>query len=330
MDGSRRALVLITAFTFIASFVLLGDTRQAFAKADCLQTNPMADVSVTQTISPVAGSSDLLKQITLTNLGPCNVPDIVFLDTLPAGSTVDTTAANAIVTNPSSWSCQFDNSAAPVQISCSTTSTMGVPGTTNISILITQPGSTSWTDFAQGVVGGGTTPNAGCGDGKSSTTCDPATANNFNWTGALATGGAIEACADATNGCAQKLNILAQTGSGNVVIRNLSDARTSCAAITGFPKCFGTVVSVLADLSLTSTVKTLTVSAALTSQSYGNINVIRSATADGTGTWSIVPACTKTSGLPCVLSKSKFKDATGQTFYQFQVQTADDDSWGWE
>jgi hypothetical protein len=123
---------------------------------------------------------------------------------------------------------------------------------------------------------------------------------------------------------------LAQAGSGNVVIRNLSDARTSCAAITGFPKCFGTVVSVLADLSLTSTVKTLTVSAALTSQSYGNINVIRSATADGTGTWSIVPACTKTSGLPCVLSKSKFKDATGQTFYQFQVQTADDDSWGWE
>ncbi|HEY6958246.1 MAG TPA: hypothetical protein VI814_05450 [Candidatus Limnocylindria bacterium] len=311
----------------VASFLLLGDTRQAFAKADCLQTNPAADVAVTQTITP--SGTDLLKQITLTNFGPCNVPDVVFLDTLPTGSTVDTSAANPIVTNPSSWSCKFGSNVAPVQVTCSTTSTMGVPGTTNISILITPPSSGSWTDLAQALVGGGSTPGAGCADGKSSTTCDPATANNSNWTGALTPGGSIEACADASNGCAQKLNILANTGSGSVVIRNLSDARTTCAAITGFPSCFGTVVAVDAP-SLTSTVKTLTVSAALTTQSYGNVNVIRSATADGTGTWSRVPGCNNSSGLPCVVSKSKFKDAAGNTFYQFQVQTADDDSWGFE
>lgn len=325
MDGSRRALVLVSVFAFIASFLLFGDTRQAMAKADCLQSDPMADVSVTQSISPITGSSDLLKQVTMTNLGPCNVPDVVFLDTLPAGSMVDTTVANPIVTNPSSWSCVFDNSATPVQVSCTTTSTMGVPGTTNISIVITAPG-TSYTDLAQAIVGGGT----GCGDGNAATTCDPATANNANWTGALAAGGSVEACADATNGCAQKLNIQAQDGSGNVVIQNLSDARTSCAAITGFPKCFGTVVSVLADTTLTKTVKTLTVDAALTTQSYGNVDVIRSATADGSGPWSVVPACSKTSGLPCVVSKTKFKDSNGHTFYQFQVQTADDDSWGFE
>jgi len=331
MDARRRLLATVSVVALSATLLLLGDARPALAKADCLQTNPSADVAVSQTITSILlndglGSPGLLKQVTLTNGGPCNVPDVTLIDTLPSGSSV----FGAITTNPSGWNCYIGDP-APGQVRCVPTNTMGVPGTATISIMLTMPTGSDWRDTAQVFVGGSTTDFlAGCNDpGGAATTCDDKTANNTSWGALLAAGSSLSACNDGTDGdCQQSIEVSVGTNgkSGSTQIQNLTNGPNQCAGITGFTNCFGTLVWVTSSIS--DATKLLIVNATYAHGSYGGVSAIYSA--DGI-TWSKVTACNKAkSNTPCLVSKSKFKIGTA-TYYQFEVYTGDiDDGWGFD
>ena len=331
MDALRRVLVTILVTVFSAAFILVGGTQSALAKADCHQTDPYADVSVSQTISAITlanGNPGLLKQVTLVNGGPCNVPDVELVDTLPAGTAVQGT----VTSNPNSWTC--DTSVAG-EITCVPGSTMGVPGTATVSIALNMPSSTDWVDLAQVYVGGGAATGdflAGCATNTPATTCDNNAANNTSWGKLLAgSGDSFLVCNggnNTSNLCAQsiQLSVGPKGNGGSTQIQNLTNGPNQCAGITGFTNCFGTLVFVTS--SITDATKTLTVDASFAHGSFGGVGVLTSI--DGT-TWTKVSACNKTlSNVPCLVSKSKFKVGT-TTFYQFQVYTGGiDDGWGFD
>lgn len=309
-DLSRRSFVLLSIAALCASFLVLGGDR-ASANADCDPAIPLADVSVTQTISPVANSTDLLKTITMVNLGPCNVPNVSLTDALPTGSTV----VLPITTIPGDWSCD-------TTVSCTRTSAMGVPGTTTIKIRITAPTTSEWADVATATV--------------SLPTVDPILSNNKSW-GAYVTagvtkgnktsgGGSLSACTNPSqgsgSGCDQSTAVAA---TGNAASAEVQLNAKTCADLSSqFPNCFGQLTTV--NSAITDALKTLTVNGSQAHGAFTDVNVIR--TTDGT-TWSVVPSCSRTITTDCVQAKTKFK-VNGVTYYQFVVRTLHDDGWGFD
>jgi hypothetical protein len=312
----RRSFVSLSIAALCASFLVMGGDP-ASANVDCDPATPMADVSVTQTISPVGDSTDLLKTITLTNLGPCNVPNVSLTDTLPAGSAV----VPPITTIPGDWSC--DATTVPGTVRCTRNSAMGVPGTSVIKIRITAPTGSEWADVAVAALDGAR---------------DPIDTNNTSW-GAYVTagvtkgnkttgGGSLNACTDASpgngSGCNQSTAVAATAAAGSAEVQLLQqeDCRTNNP--TGFPNCFGQLITV--NSAITNALKTLTVNASAAHGDFTGVNVIR--TTDGTN-WDPVPSCSKTITTDCVQAKTKFK-VNGVTYYQFVVRTLNDDGWGFD
>jgi uncharacterized repeat protein (TIGR01451 family) len=307
----RRSFVSLSIAALCASFLVLGGDR-ASANKDCDQIAPTADVSVTQTISPVVDSTgNLLKTITLTNHGPCNVPDVSLIDTLPAGSTV----VLPITTTPSDWSCDTTVSGT---VSCTRTSAMGIPGTSTIQIRITAPTASEWADVATATVGLPTDPPG--------STVDPILTNNTSWGAYVTADGSLKACTNPSqgngSGCDQSTAVAATGAAGSAEVQ--LNAKTCADLSSQFPNCFGQLMSV--NSAITNALKTLTVNAAAAHGAFGGVQVIR--TTDGT-TWSVVPNCSKTITTDCVQAKTKFK-VNGVTYYQFVVRTLNDDGWGFD
>lgn len=311
----RRGFVSLSIAALCASFLVTGADR-ASANADCDPANPVADVVLTQTVSPVDGSTDLLKTITLVNLGPCNVPNVSMTDTLPAGSTV----VPPITTIPGDWSC--DDTSVPGTVSCTRSSAMGVPGTSRIKIRITEPTASQWGAVATANV----TPP----------TVDPVPTNNTSW-GAYVTpgvtkgnktsgGGSLSACTKQNqgvgSGCDQSTAVAATGASGSAEVQVNA---TTCAQLSSqFPNCFGQIITV--NSPITNALKTLTINSSQANGDFTGVNVIR--TTDGT-TWAVVPSCDRTITTDCVQAKTKFK-VDGVTYYQFVVRTLIDDGWGFD
>lgn len=325
-NGIRRGFVSLSIAALCASFLVIGGDR-ASANADCDPAAPVADVVLSQTVSPVGGSTDLLKTITLVNLGPCNVPNVSLADTLPAGSTV----VPPITTIPGDWSC---DASVPGTVSCTRSSAMGVPGTTTIRIRITAPTASEWTDVATANV--------------APPTVDPVPTNNTSW-GAYVTpgvtkgnktsgGGSLSACTNPNqgegSGCDQSTAVAATGASGSAEVQLFTgvtgpdDHATTCEDLIASrqaPNCFGQLITV--NSPITNALKTLTVNASGAHGDFSGVNVIR--TTDGT-TWSVVPSCDRTiTTTDCVQAKTKFK-VNGVTYYQFVVRTLIDDGWGFD
>jgi hypothetical protein len=309
----RRSFASLSIAALCASFLVLGGDR-ASANPDCDPAIPTADVSVSQTVSPVGGSTDLLKTITLVNLGPCSVPDVLLTDTLPTGSTV----VLPITAIPGDWSCDTTD---PEQVTCTRNSAMGVPGTSVIKIRITAPTRFEWADVTTATLGGAT---------------DLFTTNNTSW-GAYVTagvtkgnktsgGGSLNACTNPSQGnglgCDQSTAVAATGVGGSAEVQVMAE---ECAAVRSqFPNCFGQLITV--NSAITNALKTVTVNASQAHGAFTGVNVIR--TTDGT-TWAVVPSCSRTITTDCVQAKTKFK-VSGVTYYQFVVRTTIDDGWGFD
>ena len=295
---------LVTGVLTTAISISVFGASPALAKADCSQRDPQADVSLTQSLS--FDGVSYTDTATLINLGPCNVPDVSLHLTLPAGSTV-----GLVTSNPSAWACD-------TSVTCTPTSTMGVPGTAVISVSFTTA-VTNPTVLGVITVGDATA----CAPNTPASTCDPYLDNNTSWAAFVpaGTGGSLTTCP--VQFCDQYTDISVGAGgtAGGVQVQQLKQL---CPP--GFPNCFGKLVSITSPITGAVWTKTFTINAALVTVSYGKVFLINSTG----GAWTAVSACGSTPTYPCVLSKTKFKSPDGQTFYQFVVLTNSDDSWGFD
>jgi hypothetical protein len=119
---SARLVGLATALVLVVSAV---SAPPALARAGCNNGGAAgtADIGVTQALSGPLPDLNDLDTVTITNYGPCNVPNVGLAVALP-GTFVSFTS------NPSSWSCEATTNGAK----CAETSTIGVPGTAVINI----------------------------------------------------------------------------------------------------------------------------------------------------------------------------------------------------
>jgi hypothetical protein len=117
---SARVVGLATGLLLLVSAVA---APPALAKAACNNGGPgvagTADIALVQSVSALT-NGNYLDHLNVTNYGPCNVPNAGLLVTLP-GALVRSSS------NPNSWTC-----AGTTSVTCSETSTIGVPGTADI------------------------------------------------------------------------------------------------------------------------------------------------------------------------------------------------------
>ena len=116
---SLRLVGIATALLLLVSALA---APPALARAGC-NTGPTAgtaDIGLVQSVSGPTALGNYLDHLTITNFGPCNVPNVGLIVTLPG-------ALAAFSSNPSSWSCTGGTT-----VTCSETSTIGVPGTADI------------------------------------------------------------------------------------------------------------------------------------------------------------------------------------------------------
>jgi hypothetical protein len=324
MFRPSRWLATVSVAAFCASVLIVGGDR-ASANSNCDQTNPQADLAMSETVAQLT-STDYQVHAIATDLGPCNIPDAVITIMLPAlvpNSTI------TVATTPNSWNCAVTGNVATgagFLVTCpnpgSSSPTIGVPGNHDFFVTFT-PSSSDTTVVAVGTVGGG----AAC---TPPTTCDPYTDNNTAIGAFLSSaGGSLTTCP--SGNCSQFSSVSVQNGSGSVQIQLLQsrqDAVNTCAALTGFPSCFGKIVSITSGSTILKATKVFTIDASLAPVSFGQVQLIRST--DGT-TWTVVQTCKSApltnSNTACVVSKTQFK-VNGVTFWQFIVITLGDDAWG--
>jgi hypothetical protein len=129
---SLRLVGIATALLLLVSAVA---APPALARAACNNDPTLmgtADIAVTQAISGTTlpnGDPGYLDHVTITNYGPCNVPNAALVVNLPA-----TAQFKASSSNPTSWTCTGIDTST---VNCSETSTIGVPGTAEIYISYT-------------------------------------------------------------------------------------------------------------------------------------------------------------------------------------------------
>lgn len=297
----RKLVGLMSAFCLMATLVLVGGSRPASANSNCDQTNPMADVVASQSVAIV--SAGVQFHVTLTNLGPCTVPDVSFDDSAPAPIT-------AVSTNPSGWRCTL---ASATDVRCAPTSTMGVPGTVDIYITTGMPTGDP-TNVATATVGGGATA---CTDGSAATTCDPSPDNNTSFGGlvtATSTNRTIH-----TPRAGQWTEVA--VGAGAQLAAQIQQLSVTCPA--ALPTCFGQLVSIAASNAAPQT-KTFVYPISIV-PSYGSATIARLDTTSNT--WVVPPPCKGTPlPDPCLQTKERVKIA-GVTYLRFVVVTTQDDSW---
>jgi hypothetical protein len=310
----RRSFASLSIAALCAAVVFAGGSGQALARADCLQSDPKADVFITITTL----SSTQLHAV-VTDAGPCNVPDAVVTFTFPAGTSV-----GAVATNPTSWSCGVSGTVVTCPQPGGSAPTIGVPGNHDFDISFALGAATDQTITAQVSVGGGP---AACSDGSSSTTCDPDPDNNTTWALVYGSTSAASLTTCASKPCTQYADMSIPAG-GTVGTVQVQQSDALCPS--NFPNSFGKCVSIssaIVNAPGAVTTLILTIDASLAHGAYGGVNVIN--TTNGSA-WSLVPNCSRNNtSYPCVFLKTKFKVA-GVTYIQFVIHKIDDDGWGFD
>jgi hypothetical protein len=311
----RRSFASLSIAALCAAIVFVGGSGTALARADCLQSDPEADVFVTIT-------SLTTSQLTavVTDIGPCNVPDASVAFTFPAGSVV-----SSVTSNPAAWNCVgVGTDTVTCPSSGGSAPTIGVPGNHDFNVFFTLGPAVDQTITAQVIVGGG--PSS-CTDGNASTTCDPDPDNNTIWALAVGAGSAGSLTTCPSKPCTQYTDMSVPAGGSGGTVQ-IQQSASLCPS--GFPNSFGKCVSInspIVNAAGTVTTLVLTIDASLAHGAYGGVNVINST--DGSA-WSLVPNCSKNSPTyPCVFLKTKFKVGT-ITYIQFVIHKTLDDGWGFD
>lgn len=304
---SARAVGLATALLLLVSAVA---APPALANSGC-NNGPAAgtaDIALVQSVSARA-NGNYVDHLTITNYGPCTVPNAALFVTLPA-------PLQAFGSNPSSWTCNTGIDGTVV--TCWETSTLGVPGTADIYLEYLP---------TKGLI----TACASTFTGSSPTSCDPA-------------GGVVPDLIPGNNSSQVAAGVLTPGGTltygpgGQPTPSKGFDHTTSITLANGglvniyqAPKCPGSVTDCfLGTLTINFTnvngskTWTLEFLASLAGKSLSQITIWNSV---GGGTFTALTNCSgKKATDPCVQSRSRSTNADGDTVFTIVVTgTKDND-----
>jgi hypothetical protein len=297
---SGRLVGLATAFVLVVGAVT---APPSLAKAACNTgtTAGTADIALVQAVS-VGSDGNYVDHLTITNYGPCNVPNAGLTATLPS-------TLLAFSSNPNSWTCSSGTT-----IRCYETSTIGVPGTADIYLEYAagSVGLISACAATFDVVGSlATCPSSG------GAVSDPNTANNTS----TVAGGFVQPGGTLTYGPnGQPLPSSAFTHTTSVTLANggLVNIYQGALCPTSINDCFlGTITVNFTNVNGAKT-WTLTFLASLAGKkSLSQITIWNSV---GGGAYTALSNCSgKNATDPCVQSRSRSTNADGDTVYTIVV-----------
>jgi hypothetical protein len=315
-----RTLSTVVAATALVISGLLSGSTPALANKDC-NPSQSADVSITQTLTNTTpddtSSWTFLKEVTAINGGPCHVPAVTFTDILPSGAT-----AVSIVTSPNSWSCPA--TPATGTLVCTSTASMGVPGTQTFDITFTMaPSAGNVTDTAYIVASG---------------VRDDRLLNNCSIVGYVGSGGGTVGTGNTQTGT-ESCGFLDPTSSSQVEqvtfagfagLVGINERTTPCAATgrVGIGRCIDFTYQGSSDFTKVFVMNLAAITAA--GSSYNSVGIFW----EGIGAFAPTTLSTcngPRATNPCITDKSKFKIG-GATFVRIAIQGTNipDGGYGWQ
>jgi hypothetical protein len=317
----RRTLSTVVAATALVISGLLSGSTPALANKDC-NPNQSADVSLTQTLTnttPSESSWTFLKEVTAINGGPCHVPAVTFTDVLPSGAT----AVN-IVTSPNSWSCP--PTPATGTLVCTSTASMGVPGTQTFDITFTMaPTTGNVTDAAYITTSG---------------VRDPLLLNNCSIVGYVGSGGGTVGTGNTQTGT-ETCGFLDPTSSSQVEQVTfvgfaggvqITERAASCAGPgrIGIGRCTDFFYQGSSDFTKVFVMNLAAITAA--GSSYSSVGLFWEGFPSLGFPATTLSSCNGPQATnPCITDKSKFKNG-GATFVRLTIQGTNipDGGYGWQ
>jgi len=301
---SARLVGLATALVLLFGAVT---APPSVAKAACNNGGPgvagTADIALVQSVSGPTSSGNLVDHLTITNYGPCNVPNAGLTVTLPG-------ALVSYSSNPNSWLCN----ATGTTVTCYETATIGVPGTADIYLeYATSSGLISACAATFGTVG----QLASCPSSGGSV-ADPNTANNTSTVAAgfLGAGGTLTyapAGLVAPNHGFDHTTAVTLANGGLVNIYQLA----GCPS--GVPSCFLGTIAI--NFTNVNGAKTWTLSFLASLAGKKSLSQITVWNSVGGGTFSALSNCSgKHPTDPCVQDRARSTNADGDTVYTITVQ----------
>ena len=278
----------------------------AFAKAACNSgtTAGTADIALVQAIG-VASNGNYVDHLTITNYGPCNVPNAGLTATLPS-------ALVAFSSNPNSWTCT-----GTTAVTCYETSTIGVPGTADIYL---EYAPATGLIVACAATFDVVTSLASC-PSSGGLVSDPNTGNNTSTVagGLLGPGGTL---VYGPGGQPTPSSSFTHTTSVTLVNGGVVNIYQSGDCPPSVTDCFiGTATINFTNVNGQKT-WTLTFLASLTKKSLSQITVWNSV---GGGAYTALSNCSgKHPTDPCVSSRSKSTNSAGDTIYTIVVTGTQD------
>lgn len=319
LASTRTLSTLVIATALVVAGLLSGSTP-ALANKDC-NPSQSADVSLTQTLTNTTpndtSSWTFLKEVTAINGGPCHVPAVTFTDVLPSGAT-----AMSIVTSPSSWSCPA--TPATGTLVCTSTASMGVPGTQTFDITFTMaPTTGNVTDAAYITTSG---------------VKDPLLLNNCSIVGYVGSGGGTVGTGNTQTGT-ETCGFLDPTSSSQVEEVTfvgfaggvqINERATPCAAPgrIGIGRCTDFFYQGSSDFTKVFVMNLAAITAA--GSSYNSVGLFWEG-ALGFPAISLSTCNGQQPTNPCITDKSKFKIG-GATFVRLTIRGIGipDGGYGWQ
>jgi hypothetical protein len=309
----RQLWSVVAAMVLVASGLAI-NASPALANAGCDQMDRMADIELTQTLTfnGYAANGDWLvsKHAISENLGPCNIHEVTFTDTLPPTATL----IPPVTTNPAGWTCS--NTATTV--TCVSTASVGVPGLTDFYINYSMPPVTdanaNVTDAASVAVSGDVT--------------DPDFANNAAFAGVVgAFGGTVTTGTPSGSNCSNpfcQFEQIKMPGVASPRAVSIQELKSPCTG-TGIGRCVVMDSGTTADWQYKTFIINL---AAVTAAgvSYGGVSLVHS---DDLANFTEVPNCSKGQPDldPCIVEFTKLK-VGNTTLLKIVARTKNDDGWG--
>jgi hypothetical protein len=288
----------------------------SLAKAACNNDPTLrgtADIALVQSVSGPTAGGNYLDHLTITNFGPCNVPNAGLSVTLP-GALVSSRS------NPNSWICSGATS-----VTCYETSTIGVPGTADIYLEYVPANGLV---FACGATFGTVDQLASCPSSGGSVT-DPNTANNTSTVaaGVLGAGGTLvygpAGNPIPTSAFDHTTSVTLANGGLVNIYQTTTTPGDHSTCPSGVPNCFLGTITV--TFGVVNGAKTWTLSFLASLAGKKALSQITVWNSIGGVAFSALTNCNAQHPTdPCVQNRSRSTNADGNTVYTIVVQGTKD------